>query len=170
MTVTVLKPVFKKLPAVHIRYRDYKKFNEYIFRTRLSKSLAGINETNLNYEMFEEKFMEVVNEHVPMKEKIVRANNASFMDKTLSQAVMHRSRLRNKFLKNPNNVNKVRYKKYRNSCVNLFKKEKRKYYDNLDLRFITDNKKFWKTVKPLFSEKSANNIILIENENIIYKK
>ena len=51
--------------------------------------------------------MKVLNEHVPMKEKI--ANNAPFMNKTLPMAVMHRSRLRNKYLKNPNNVNRVRY-------------------------------------------------------------
>ena len=51
-----------------------------------------------------------------MKERLVRANNAPFMNKTLSKTVMHRSRL-----KNPNNEE---YKKHRNYCVNLFKQEK----------------------------------------------
>ena len=58
-----------------------------------------------------------------MKERLVRANNAPLMNKTLSKAVMHRSRLRNNYLKNPNNGNKEKYKKYRNYCVNLFKQE-----------------------------------------------
>ena len=125
----------------------------------------------MNYETFEKKFMEQLNEHAPMKERLVRANNAPFMNKALSKAVMHRSRLRNKYLRNPNDVNKNKYRKYRNYCVNLFKKEKKKYYENLDPTLITDNKKFWKTVTPLFSGKKqcANNIILIENDEIISK-
>ena len=77
----------------------------------------------INYETFESKFMKILNEHAPMKERLVRANNAPFMNKTLSKAVMHRSRLRNNYLKNPNNVNKEKSKKYRNYCVNLFKQE-----------------------------------------------
>ena len=53
--------------------------------------------------------------------------------------------------------------------MNPFKKEKRKYYGNLDAKLIIDNKNFWKTVKSLFSEtqKDSRNIILIENEEII---
>ena len=82
---------------------------------------------------------------------------------------MHRSRLRNKYLRNLNDVNKKKYRKYRDYCVNLFKKEKKKYYENLDPTLITDNKTFWKTVTLLFSEKKqcTNNIILIENDEII---
>ena len=38
MTVTVMKSVFKKLPPVHIRYRDYKKFNDIYFVQDLVKA------------------------------------------------------------------------------------------------------------------------------------
>ena len=51
---------------------------------------------------------------------------------------MTRSRLRNKYLKNPNNPNKLKYNKQRNYCVNLLRKEKKKYYNNLDVKLITD--------------------------------
>ena len=39
----------------------------------------------------------------------------------------------------------------------------------MDLRNITDNRKFWKTIKPLFSEKhfSNNKIILVDEGEII---
>ena len=46
-----------------------------------------------------------------MKEKRVRVNNAPFMNNVLSKAVMKRSRLRNKYLKNPNEINKMLYRK-----------------------------------------------------------
>ena len=91
------------------------------------------------------------------------------MNKTLSKAVMTRSRLRNKFLKNTNNENKLKYTKHRNYCTKLFKKQKKMYYNSLDTKLVTDNKKFWKTVKPLFSENhfSNNKITLVEGDEII---
>ena len=53
-------------------------------------------------------------------------------------------------------------------CSKLYKKERKKYYTNLDLKKITDSNKFWKTTKPFFSDKGANenNIALIEGEEI----
>ena len=54
-------------------------------------------------------------------------------------------------------------------CVSITRKAKRSYYENLDLKDITDNKKFWATVKPLFSNKikSTEYITLEENGKII---
>ena len=160
-----MKSVFIKNKPVTINYRDYRKFDTSIFRTQLSERLSGINEFNIEYDNFENIFMELLNVHVPKRKRITRANNAPFMNKILSKAVMNQSRLRNKYLKNPTLANKRIYKRYRIFCVNLFKKEKRQYYDP---NLITDNKT-WKTVKPLFSDKhsSNRNIILIEDEKII---
>ena len=113
--------------------------------------------------------MQLLSKHAPLKEKLVRANNAPFMNKTLAKAFMTRSRLRNKFLNNPTFDNESEYKKYRNYCTRLVRKEKKAFYNNLDTNVITDNKKFWKTVTPLFSEKhfSANKITLVEGDRII---
>ena len=44
--------------------------------------------------------------------------------------------------------------------------KKQKYYESFDISKITDNKTFWKTISPLFSNKSYLNnsrIILLEN-------
>ena len=43
------------------------------------------------------------------------------------------------------------------------------YYGNLDMNSVTDNKKFWRTVKPLFTDKvqTSSSITLVENEKII---
>ena len=45
----------------------------------------------------------------------------------------------------------------------------RDYYGNLDVKSITDNRKFWKTVKPLFPEKvqTSSDITLLENGALI---
>ena len=46
---------------------------------------------------------------------------------------------------------------------------KREYFENLDINFVNENKTFWRTVKPYFSNKNLKNskIILVENNEII---
>ena len=90
---------------------------------------------------------------LPLKYKYVRANDSPFMTKELRNAVMLRSRLRNRFNRFKTATAEVAYKRQRNICTNLFRKAKSDYYCNLNPFSITDNKKFWKNVKPLFSEK-----------------
>ena len=66
---------------------------------------------NISYDTYESIFMMELNKPAPIKEKYVRANNAPYMNKTLSKAIMNRSMLRNKFSKNPNDENRTIYKK-----------------------------------------------------------
>ena len=66
---------------------------------------------------------------------------------------MHRTRIYNKYLRNKTDKSKRKYTKQRNYCVSLLRKSKREYYSNLDVKNITDNKTFWKTVKPFLSDK-----------------
>ena len=54
----------------------------------------------LDCSSFEDIFISVVNNHVPVKTKIIRANNYEFMTKNLRKAIMRRSRLNNICLKN----------------------------------------------------------------------
>ena len=84
---------------------------------------------------------------------------------------MHRSRLRNKFLREITNESKIAYNKQRNICVNLSRKTKRDYFANLNTKIMKVNMKFWKTVNPLFSEKSYSkeSISLINKDGLITK-
>ena len=51
----------------------------------------------------------------------------------------------------------------------LYKKERKEYFDTLDVNKITDNKAFWKNIQPLFPEKRqfANKITLEDSEENI---
>ena len=127
MTITVLRSFFQKQSPSTIRYRDYKNFDLEIFRAELVASLNTFNGREMNYEMFEEIFLQITNKHAPLKEKSLRANNALFMNKTLSKAFMTRTRLRNKFLSRPNSFNENNYKKFRNYCTSLVRKKRRSF-------------------------------------------
>ena len=84
---------------------------------------------------------------------------------------MLRSKLKNHFLETKTQEFKTWYNKQRNLCVSITRKAKRSYYVNLGVKGITDSKKLWATVKPLYSSKIklTEYIKLEENEEIISK-
>ena len=45
------------------------------------------------------------------------------------------------------------YNKQRNIYVSLIRQEKKSFFSNLKTKAVSDNKIFWKTVKPLFTDK-----------------
>ena len=153
MAMTVLKSFFQKQSPTIIRYRDYKNVDLGFFRRELVNSPNGLGGRVMSYEIFERIYGRLLDIHSPLKEKCVRANNVSFMNKTLSNAFMTRSRLRNKFLSNPNSINESIYKKYRNYCTNLVRKEKRNFDCNLKIESVTAQKLFWKNCEtPVFGK------------------
>ena len=76
------------------------------------------------------------------------------MTKSLRKEIMLRSRLRNKFLKTKTEESKQLYNKQQNLCVTLLRKTKSNYFAELDHGSLKDNRKFWKTVNPLFLEEA----------------
>ena len=113
--------------------------------------------------------MEILDKFAPLKKKYIRANHSKFVTKELSKAIMLKLKLRNQFLKTKTQEPRMKHNKQRILCVSITRKAKRSYYENLDLKDITDSKKFWATVKPLFSNKikSTEYITLEENGKII---
>ena len=65
--------------------------------------------------------------------------------------------------------NSTAFKKQRNLCVKLLRQSKKSYYSKLDPNVVSDNKQFWKTVKPLFSNKThvTPSVILLEDNVIV---
>ena len=82
---------------------------------------------------------------------------------------MYRSRLKNVFNKSRTPKTWDSFKKQRNFCVNLLRKTKKEYFENTNVKDINDNKKFWKTIKPFFSNKglNTNKLMIIAKNNLI---
>ena len=74
---------------------------------------------------------------------------------------MLRANLRNQLLIKKTVEARSKYNEQRNIYVSLVKKAKQRYYEDLDLKDINDNKKFWGTIKSPFSNKlkSSENIL-----------
>ena len=134
---------------------------------KLSNEELVINDDGMK--RFCELSINILNKHAPRKKKYARGNQMPFFTKQLSKEIMTRSRLRNKYLRNKNEDNRALYVKQRNYCVSLLRKSKKKYYENLDERNLIDNKLFWKTIKPSFSDKivTRDRIHLTENGEVV---
>ena len=145
-----MKSNFQKQEPKIFNYRNYKHFNNEMFRKDLLCELSNKGFQEISCEEFEFIFIKTLNKHAPMKIKYIRANNSPFVNKDLSKAIMVRSRLRNKYLKLKTKESRDAYKKQRNYCISLQRRIKKTFYENLDPNLISDNKTFWKQVKTFF--------------------
>ena len=91
------------------------------------------------------------------------------MTKALRKAIMTRSRLQNRYYKLKTEESLICFKRQRNYCNRLYRRERKNFYSKLNVTNFFDNKKFWKNIKPFLSDKgiSNTNITLIEDNRII---
>ena len=156
ITVSALKMHFQKLPPRIISYKDFSDYHNANFKTSLAELLfEGENTESFvkDPDCFYKACTEVLNQHARCKKKYVHANNKPLMNKALSKAITQRAKSRNKFLKDPSAENNFSYNKKRNWCVSLLRKEKKKYFVNLNKKDITGNKTFGKLLNLSFQRK-----------------
>ena len=127
--------------------------------------LFEINFYSASNNNFVDMTMNIVNRMAPLKQKFFRANNSNFMKKGLRKAMVHRSKLKKKLYKLKTESAHAEYRKERNLCIYLIKKAKKEYYSKLNLKNTTDNKRFWRTVKPLFPDNS-----IFQDELVVAEK
>ena len=89
MILTILKTSFPKSGPKKIIYKNYKNYNSNSFKSDLKKQLKCTE----SYESFENVFLDVLQRYAPLKTKVVRANHAPYMNKTLRKAIMKMSEL-----------------------------------------------------------------------------
>ena len=165
--MTALRSQLVKGNAKTKLYRDYNSFDIKPFKEDLDKDLKSNN--TFNFSDFQNTFTAILNKHAPMKKKILIFNNNLFMSKVLRKATMHRSKLKNIYNKKMDRVNWENYKKQRNFCVTLLRRTKKEYFQNLNVKDLSDNKTFWKTIKPYFSNKglNSNKMLLKEKGELV---
>ena len=101
LITTILRKTIRKASSTKMFYRDYKGFDQEKFETQLKLKLKlKLNsQASLSYATFQAVFLETLNKISPVKVKVLRFNNNSFMTKSLRKAIMLRSRLKNNFNK-----------------------------------------------------------------------
>ena len=85
----------------------------------------------------------------------------------IHKEILRRTRLRNKSIDSKTDADRIASNKQ--STIRLIPKEKKAYYSNLKIRYVTENKTFCRKVKPLFSEKIdlQTKTLLVEKRNAL---
>ena len=100
------------------------------------------NDTNVNYKSITENFLEAIDKHAPLKKKLVRGNQAPFMKRDFQKAIYTRTRLKNKYWRDPSRENQLAYKKQRNLCASIRRKSITNYLNKSTDKGLETNKSF----------------------------
>ena len=161
----MVRSTFAKGKPKKMFYRCYRNFDNKKFEEELQKHIPSVSD----FESFQFAFKVISNQLAPLRQKLIRSNNQPFMIKTLLNAIMKRSKLRNKFNEKRKFENWSEYKRQRNLCSNLLKQSKKRHINSLNVNDVIENKTLWKTIKSLFTEKNktTTNIILTESNQTV---
>ena len=152
MIYTILKSTYVKLPPKIIRYREYKNFHKEEFQRDLHTKLSET--TYADYQVLHSTIESVVQEHAPLKQRIVRGNDKPHMKAEMRRAIMKRTRLKKRANKTGKKEDLKKYKQQRNLIVNMNRNAKRDFYNSVNVNTIDNDRKFWKAVKPMFSNEN----------------
>ena len=163
----VLKTSFDKNKPCEILSRDYKNLNSESFNEDLQNIISTTQISTCK--QFEDTFLSVLNMHAPLKKKLLRANHSQYVIKALRKAILRKSKVEKTYFKKQTYESLKAYKKQKNYCTKLYKKERKKFFDILSTSVVSVNKTFWEVIKAFFTNKSTfgRNIELIEKEEIL---
>ena len=108
-----MKSYISRLKPKTIFYQNYKNFDEdkFVKDVKAANFSFSNNDPNENYSVPLDTFSKLVDRHASLKMNIQKGNHAPFISKEMRKAIYARSRLKNKFCKNPSQENERNYKR-----------------------------------------------------------
>ena len=156
-----------------LTYRSYKNFNEKKYHEDLSYTPFHVSDifdtVEDQYWFCQQMFKNVIDDHAPIKHRIVKHNQAPYMNSELRKAINVRNMLRRRYDKCKNKHNWENYKLQRNNVCKLRKSSKNQYLREKCNQNV-NIKDFWQTITPMISNKSKGSmtdISLLETDTII---
>ena len=164
-----MKSFAPRIPRKQITYRSYKNFVKEDFISDLVSAPFQVteifDEPDDTYWAFEYMFNEILNQHLPVKKKMVRNKHTPFMNGRLRRDIARKKRLWKRFKRFPNPKTWEDYRLQRNRATST-RRESIKHYFKERTENGSQNEQFRDTVKPFFTHKGSNHHsdLLIEDE------
>ena len=115
----VLKAHLPKSRPKQISYRSFRELDDNSFQTDLSYITFHVAEVFDHIDdvawVTTKLLTDIVDEHIPIKQKIVRSKPLSYMTNKLNKCIMSRNRLWNKYRHFPGRKTWEAYRKQRNN-------------------------------------------------------
>ena len=113
------------------------------------------------------EFKNIVENHAPLKTKVVRGNDAPFITKELRREIRHRSKLKNIARKTKTFTAKRAFRDQRNKCTKIRRQNMKSYFENVT---ESGGKRFWDAIKPFITDKGTHGndeYVLEENGKLV---
>lgn len=171
--ITKLKVPPKK--PMTVEYRSYKNFNVESFNADVSSIPFHVcemfDDVDDKYWCMSKLFTDVVDEHAPLKKRVIRTQQVPYMHSELRKSMYKRNMLKNKYFKNRSVEAWHAYCTQRNITTNMRRNAIKSYFMSKCNGNATP-KDFWNCIKPYMSNsmQQHRNIILNEDGNIITNK
>ena len=175
VVLSMMRANYERLKPMKIQYCLYKNFDEDKFMKDLQKlpfiNCKQIENKDAAYDLFKNLFKTIVDQHAPLKIEFIHGTHAPFMNKELSKAIMHKSKLHNMHKKLKTKESWEAFKRQQNKCVSIEHKNICSHFTELAGKCGNcNNKKFWSEIKPFLTNKHSGkgqNIVLSENEIVV---
>ena len=133
---------------------DVQISDHSLIYTILGSSAPRTRSRQIVTRVFESLYMDVVNEHAPLKRVHLRGNQVPFMTKQWRQVIRYRNRLWKKYLKERTDENYCKYKTQRNVCTRLRRKAIKDFFRKKNEE--NSPREFWNVYQTVFAlEKQA---------------
>ena len=133
MSVTVMKVFYNKQKLGVIQCKKYNDFSNKTFIHELESTLLSFSQ--ILFGTFKSIVDNILQKHAPIKNRYVRANQASLRSSKMHKEIVRKTRLRNKFIDSKTEADRIAYNKKPNYCVSLIRKEKR--HITVTLKYVT---------------------------------
>ena len=164
-----MKPVLviTRLRPKVITYRNYKKFHEKNFWNDLRETniIIDKSDTNQNYQS-----LTFVNKNASLKRKMCDEIRPPLWQKNSKKQFTLELDWKTKWTKILPQKIKTTYKRRRNLCASLRRKNIKSFLNNLTKRGIIRNKNFWTFIKPFLTNKGfleKIDITIVEGNKVI---
>ena len=159
MVLTFLRSYFSRcLPK--ITYRSFRYFvtKDFLYELEITLLTKWCNR-EVNYDDLTNISPSTLDSdsHAQLKQKQVRENQAPFMTKELSKAILTRSRIKSKYNKWSSRENFVGPKQTNNKCTNLTRAAIKQYFAKSTENQYLTNKTFWSSIPPFLTNRNIRN-------------
>ena len=124
MTLTVMKVFYKKQKLTIITYRNYKHFSNEMFMADVENRISQVTSENNDLEF--DLFKEAIQSYSSIKQQYVRANQATFINKTIKKSLKGHY-LEINFLNTNSDIDRKVHNKQSNLCGSLIRQEKKNF-------------------------------------------
>ena len=145
--------------------------NNYLIRFDWT-TITSSTDVDECYSLFINEIIDAINFHCPLKKVHFRTSHNPWMTKGLINACNKKNNLYKKFIKNRNEINEQRYKKYKNKLISVLRMSKQEYYTKILNKHKNSIKETWNILRNVTGSSTANtfpNSFVIDNKLISNK-